>query len=209
MTKKAFIFDLDGTLFDTSVDLAHAVNKMRSHFGLPMLPLETIISYIGDGALKLTERSLQDCDVSPLDAVTVFLAYYEDNICQATDFYPGMKEFITALNVQNIPVGILTNKPQRATDKLLNHLGVADLFQFAYGPDVFGKKPDPTGLLHCVGELGADAEHVYMVGDHHTDMFAGNAAGVKTVFMHYGFGYIGESRADIELESAEELFKLL
>ena len=209
MSSKAFIFDLDGTLLNTSVDLAQGVNSMRVHFGLPELPIDTVISYIGDGALKLTERSLQDSDICAEEAVGVFLDSYEANVCNATDFYPGMKEFILKLNEINIPAGILTNKPQRATDKLVDQLGIRDLFKFTYGPDRFGKKPDPAGLKHGLEALNVKAENAFMVGDHHTDMFAGNAAGVKTVFVHYGFGIIGDSRADIEIQSAEELLKLL
>jgi phosphoglycolate phosphatase len=102
-----------------------------------------------------------------------------------------------------------TNKPQRATDKLIHALGVPHLFRFVCGPDRFGKKPDPTGLLSCLAVINVDPSDALMVGDHHTDMFAGNAAGVKTVFAHYGFGEIGSNRADVEIHSAHELFELL
>lgn len=209
MTQKAFIFDLDGTVLNTATDIAQGVNATRKHFDLPELPISTIISYIGDGALKLMARALQDSDIAAENALSVFLESYEANICNTTDFYPGMKEFITELNNRNIQAGILTNKPQRATDKLIDHLGIRDLFAFTHGPDLFGKKPDPTGLQHCIDTLQVKAENAYMVGDHHTDMFAGNALGVTTVFVHYGFGVIGESRADIEIKSATELFNLI
>jgi len=209
MSIKAFIFDLDGTLLDTSVDLARGVNSMRNHYGLSELPIGTVVSYLGDGALKLVERSLQDTDLSAEAAVSIFLDCYENDICAETDFYPGMREFITALNERNIPTGILTNKPQRATDKLTDFLGISEMFDFIYGPDNFGKKPDPNGLIQCLEEIGVSNEDAVMVGDHHTDMYAGNAAGVKTIFVRYGFGYIGGSRADVEIDCAKELFKFL
>lgn len=209
MSDKAFIFDLDGTLLDTSVDLASAVNQMRLHYGLPELPIDTVVSYIGDGALKLTERALQGSGIPASEAVQVFLARYEADVCQATDFYPDMKRFVETLKQRHIPLGILTNKPQRATDKLVACLGIGHLFDFVYGPDLFGKKPDPTGLRHCLSQMQVAPEAAYMIGDHHTDLYAGNATGVTTVFAHYGFGEIGGARADIEIRAASELFDLL
>ena len=209
MAVKAFIFDLDGTLLDTSVDLACGINKMRQFYGLSELPVETVISYLGDGALQLTERSLKDSDISPEKAVSVFLDYYEENICVATDFYPGMREFISELNKRGISAGILTNKPQHPTDKLIEALGIGHMFDFIYGPDLFGKKPDPNGLIQCLKEINVDASEAFMVGDHHTDLFAANDAGVENIFVHYGFGRIGDSRADNEITTADELFKFL
>jgi phosphoglycolate phosphatase len=206
---KAFIFDLDGTLLDTSVDIAQGVNRMRAHFGLKALPIDKVISYIGDGAMKLTERSLQDSTIAPEEAIEVFLKCYEADICSATDFYPGMKEFILTLKERGIPTGILTNKPQRLTDKLIGELDISHFFHFVTGPDDVGKKPNPNGLIQSIKTLNVSPEDAFMVGDHHTDMYAGNAAGVTTVFVHYGYGIIGESRADVEIQSADELFKLL
>ena len=209
MPTKAFIFDLDGTLLDTSADLARAVNKMREYYDLTPLPIATVISYLGDGALPLTERSLRGSTIGPKEAVSIFLDFYEKDICVKTDFYPGMKEFILELNDRNITAGILTNKPQKPTDKLIDALQIRHMFKFIYGPDVFGKKPDPNGLIQCLKEINVKSDEAIMVGDHHTDLYAANNAGVENIFVHYGFGRIGDSRADNEIHKANELFKFL
>lgn len=209
MKFKAYLFDLDGTVLDTSYDLANAVNNMRTHYQLSALPVPEILSYLGDGAIQLVERSLSNTSTNIKEALKIFLDFYEDGICIKTDFYPGVKEFLIELKKQGIPAGILTNKPQAMTDKLIDVLGIADLFQFAYGPDILGKKPDPNGLLHCLKELKVDAHEAVMVGDHHTDMLAGNAAGTKTIFVTFGFGHKAESQVDYEIDCGTELFKFL
>jgi phosphoglycolate phosphatase len=209
MKFKAYLFDLDGTILDTSYDLANAVNNMRRHYKLADLPVPEILSYLGDGATQLVERSLDKTSTNTEEALKVFLDFYEEGICLKTDFYPGLKEFLVELKKQGIPAGILTNKPQVMTDKLIDALGISDLFQFAYGPDVLGKKPDPNGLLHCLKELNVKATDAVMVGDHHTDMLAGNAAGTKTIFVKFGFGHKAESQVDYEIDCGTELFKFL
>jgi phosphoglycolate phosphatase len=209
MNFKAYIFDLDGTVLNTATDLANAVNKMRQSFELDSLPVKEVLSYLGDGAQKLVARSLKDTDINLQDALTVFLDCYEKGICIETDFYPGLREFLEELKRQGIPAGILTNKPQLMTDKLVEALNIADLFKFTYGPDQFGKKPDPNGLIECLKILKTDPQDAVMVGDHHTDMYAANAAGVKNIFVSYGFGNKGESSVDYEIDKGEELFKFL
>jgi phosphoglycolate phosphatase len=209
MNFKAYIFDLDGTVLNTANDLANAVNKMRQSYQLEDLPVKEVLSYLGDGAQKLVERSLQNTGINIQDALTVFLDCYEQGICIETDFYPGLREFLEELKKKDIPAGILTNKPQLMTDKLVEALDIADLFKFTYGPDQFGKKPDPNGLLKCLEILNTDAKDAVMVGDHHTDMYAANAAGVTNIFVSYGFGSKGESRVDYEIDKGEELFKFL
>lgn len=182
---------------------------MRSHYQLPALPVPEILSYLGDGATQLVERSLTNTSTDSVEALKIFLDLYEEGICIKTDFYPGIKEFLIELKQRGIPAGILTNKPQAMTDKLIDVLDISDLFQFAYGPDVLGKKPDPNGLLHCLKELKVEAHDAVMVGDHHTDMLAGNAAGTKTIFVKFGFGHKANSQVDYEIDCGTELFKFL
>ena len=209
MKYKAYIFDFDGTLVNSSLDLANAVNELRKHYSLETLELQTILSYIGDGALKLVERSFKDTGIDPKKALQLFLDFYEEGIYKETDFYPHVEDFLKELKIRNVPALILTNKPQKMTDILLQNMGAEHYFQYAFGPDEFGKKPDPTGLLKCLELLNMSPEEVLMIGDHHTDIFAANKSGVDSVFLTYGFGRIGESKPDYVFESFEELFKFL
>lgn len=168
MKYKAFIFDLDGTLVNSSLDLANAVNELREHYKLEKLDLETILSYIGNGALKLVERSFKDTDIEPKEALKLFLDYYEEGIYNETDFYPNVEDFLKELKSKKIPAVILTNKPQKMTDILIEKMEANHFFQYIYGPDQFGKKPDPSGLKKCLDLLGVEPSEALMVGDHHT-----------------------------------------
>ena len=209
MKFKAYIFDFDGTLVNSAPDLANAVNAMRSHYSLSPLDRETIISYIGNGALKLVQRSLNETEIDCDVALEVFLDCYKRDICNETCFYPGVIKFLDELLAREIPAGILTNKPQEMTDILLKKLSADHYFQFAFGPDEFGKKPDPTGLAECLKILNLKPEEVLMVGDHNTDIFAANALTVPSVYLSYGFGIIGDSKPDYVFDSFEELFRFL
>lgn len=209
MKYKAFIFDLDGTLVDSSLDLADAVNELRKHYKLPELALDTVLSYIGDGALKLVERSFKGTDIDPQKALTLFLDFYEEGIYNKTDFYPHVEDFLKELKSKDIPAVILTNKPQKMTDILISKMAAGHYFEYIFGPDEFGKKPDPAGLKKCIELLGKEAGDVLMVGDHHTDIFAANSLGVDSVFLSGGFGRTGESKPDYTFDSFKELFRFL
>lgn len=209
MKFKAYIFDFDGTLVNSAPDLAYAVNELRKHFGLSELDRKTIISYIGNGALKLVERSFQDTEIDPKKALELFLGFYEEGIYNETDFYPGVKNFLEELKFRNIPALILTNKPQKMTDILLKKMDAEHYFQYAIGPEPYGKKPHPAGLKKCLELLKLKPSEALMVGDHHTDIFAANACGVESVFFSYGFGEIGGSKPDYIFDSFEELSKFL
>lgn len=209
MKFKGYIFDFDGTLVNSAPDLANAVNELRQHYGLSVLDRETIISYIGNGALKLVERSFQETSIDPKEALKYFLDFYEEGIYNETCFYPGVEDFLKELQKRNIPAIILTNKPQKMTDILLDKMSVAHYFKYAFGPDLYGKKPDPAGLKKCLELLDLKPNEALMVGDHHTDIFAANACDVESVFLSYGFGEIGDSKPDYVFDSFQELSRFL
>ena len=186
MKYKAFIFDLDGTLVDSGPDLANSVNLMRKHYKLAALPIPQIVTYIGNGAAKLVERSLKDTDLCPKDGLKVFLKLYEKNICIKTKFFDGVENFLKELQERNIPAVVLTNKPQAMTDKLMKEMNSAHYFEYIYGPEKFGAKPDPTGLIECIKLLKLNPEDVMMVGDHTTDLNAATGAGTQSIFCHFG-----------------------
>ena len=209
MKYKAFIFDLDGTLVNSSLDLANAVNELRIHYKLQELDLKTILSYIGNGASKLVERSFKGTEVDPKKALQLFLNFYEEGIYNETDFYPHVEDFLKELKERQIPAIILTNKPQKMTDILIEKMNAAHYFKYIFGPDKYGKKPDPSGLKKCLELLDLTAKDVLMVGDHHTDIFAANESGVDSVYLTYGFGTTGESKPDYSFDSFKELFRFL
>lgn len=190
---KLVIFDLDGTLIDSELDLAASVNAMLRHHGRKELPLAVIDSYIGDGAPTLIRRALGDPSDREFlqDALNYFLAYYRDHKMDNTRSYEGMKEVLQkSANLDGTPrkLAVLTNKPVRASQHILAGLGLADHFMQVYGGNSFDtKKPDPFGANQLMTEAGAPPEETIMVGDSAVDILTARNAGMWSVGVTYGF----------------------
>ena len=138
MKYELIVFDLDGTLADTRGDLANAVNVMRRHFDLDKLSLETIVSYVGDGATKLVERSLADTEIALADGLAVMLEAYRQDICVDTVVYPGCLDFLEALKEQGTKLAVLTNKPLEMTLEIVKLLKIDHLFNPIISPEKAG-----------------------------------------------------------------------
>ncbi len=185
MTKKFFVFDLDGTLFNTLPDLAPAVNVALNTFGLPSLSIEKIQSFIGNGSLNLIRRSLGDAPV-PLEKVHLaFFNYYKEHCTERTTLYPGVTEFLK----RDFRAALLTNKPILPTRRLLAHFGLLGRFDFVLGGDTAPeRKPSPTGILQILAQAQIDKKDAVMVGDDVPDLLAAQNAGIDSVLILGGFG---------------------
>jgi phosphoglycolate phosphatase len=206
MSFDTFLFDLDGTLIDSVADLTTAVNLMRSELDLAPLDLAAVRSHIGDGATMLVRRSLPEEAFSP-QRLQSFLAHYRSHLTNQTRIYPGIGEFLVQHQLDKM--GLITNKPFDLTLALLNELGLIAFFQaIICGDSGLPKKPDPAPVLQALRELQADPERAVLIGDHHTDLRAGRAAGVKTCFCSFGFGNDGGVDYDYLAETPEDLLRL-
>jgi len=203
----ALLFDLDGTLIDSAADLTTALNCLRKDFCLPPLPVAEVTGMVGDGAGKLVQRALpQDCQ--PSDSVSRFLAYYRQHLCEQTVPYPGIAGLLREF--ADYPKGVVTNKPIALTRELLDRLGLAPAFLCIIGGDsCVEKKPHPLPVLRALEFLNASAERTLMIGDHHTDLYAGRDAGCRTCFCSWGLGSKGEAQPDWEVANTEQLAALL
>jgi phosphoglycolate phosphatase len=184
------IFDLDGTLIDSRLDLVHATNNTRAHLGLGPIEPELIYSYVGDGAPVLVRRALgpdaTEHDVSK--ALGFFLEYYRHHALDYTTLYPGVRESLEGLHSAGQQLAILTNKPVRITHRILEGLGIAPLFFEAYGGNSFArKKPDPIGIDTLRAATKAESKNTWMVGDSHVDVRTARNAGVFAVGVTWGF----------------------
>jgi phosphoglycolate phosphatase len=187
---KLVIFDLDGTLIDSELDLAASVNAMLRHFGRKELPLQVIGTYIGDGAPMLIRRALGDpADREFLqDALNYFLAYYRDHKLDNTYPYMGIKPALQHIASAGRKLAVLTNKPVRASQGILAGLGLAECFFQVYGGNSFEtKKPDPLGANTLMLEVGAQPDETVMVGDSGVDILTARNAGLWSVGVTYGF----------------------
>jgi phosphoglycolate phosphatase len=184
------VFDLDGTLVDSSRDLASALNATLERLspGTPPLPLETVVAFVGEGARRLIERSLLRAGLDrPVEEVlATYLECYRDRLLDTTRLYPGIREALDALDGR--PLAVLTNKPGDMSRTILEGLGVAQRFAGIWGAgDVPQRKPDPGGLLRILEDLHRTPAETWMVGDSATDVGAGRAAGVRVAGVTWGF----------------------
>jgi len=204
MEKQLLIFDLDGTLVDSSADLTTGINLMRAHYGLPPLERQTVTGYIGDGIRKLVERSLQGADVDVDEALALDKKFYAEHMLDETRLYPGVEAGLKKLSGHALAV--LSNKPGDPTRAILKHLGVEGLFfRMLGGGDLPNLKPAPDGIEALIEESGISEENTWMIGDHHTDLEVAHNAGVKSGFVTYGIGHPGEFSADQTWNGFEEL----
>jgi phosphoglycolate phosphatase len=185
-----FIFDLDGTLIDSKLDLAHAVNATRAHLDLPPLEHELIFSYVGNGAPVLIRRVLGPEASEELvnQALEYFLAYYREHMLDYTVLYPGVRETLEKLDNGERRLAVLTNKPVRISAAILDGLNVGQHFFRVYGGNSFEqKKPDPIGIETLLREAGARKERTLMVGDSAVDIQTARNAGIPCCGVTYGF----------------------
>ncbi len=187
---KLLIFDLDGTLVDSKLDLMHAVNAALAHLNFPPLSLNVIASYVGNGAPVLMRRALgPGANQKQLQqALDFFLAYYREHMLDYTTLYPGVTETLDLLLADQIRMAILTNKPVRMSKAIIEGLGLSRHFFQIYGGNSFErKKPDPAGIERLLSEAHLDAVDAMMVGDSAVDVQTARNAGIKACGVTYGF----------------------
>ena len=182
------VFDLDGTLVDSRHDLAAAANAARAALGLPMWPVESVVRCIGEGAQNLIKGVTPEATPEQRDvAMAAFKAHYAAHCCDATPVYDGVVELIDRLTAVGWRLAVLTNKPDGFSRTILAHHGLAQRFLAITGGDRF-RKPDPRGLNELITAAETTPAQAWMIGDHHTDIQVGRAAGCRTLFAAWGFG---------------------
>ena len=193
--KSLIVFDLDGTLFNALGDLAVAVNYALRHFGLPEHDEQRVRTFIGNGSMKLIERSMGTAALPENVARTgltvemvhkVYSDFYWEHCTERTLPNPCIVDF---LNNTKARVAMLTNKPLRPTEKILDHFRLRDRFDFILcGDTTPERKPSPAGLLKIIEMAGVSCEEAVMVGDDQPDILAARNAGVDCLTLLCGFG---------------------
>ena len=216
---KLVIFDLDGTLIDSRLDLVHSVNAALRHIGRPELPDEVIASYVGDGAPILIQRALGGEVVDEAlvrKGLEFFLTYYREHKLDHTTVYAGIADALAAIqhsqNGRSQPLArkmaVLSNKPVNPSRAIVEALGLGPFFTHIYGGNSFAtKKPDPEGARKLLEEIGVRPEQAAIIGDSHVDIRTGRNAGLWTVGVTYGFAphTLGECPPDVLVDSPQEL----
>lgn len=217
---RLWVFDLDGTLIDSRYDLVAAVNATLAHLKLPELPEDVIVSYVGDGAEDLIRRSLETAGMPGPEirngfagTMRWFLDYYGEHCLDRTVPYPGALELLDALAVRGLPLAVLTNKPEKPTLTILEHLGLRSLFRAVIpGDGPLGKKPDPAGLAYILKDVNALPQESVLVGDSLQDLQTARAAGTSFLAFLGGLGDAGAISAaapDISVNAHSEILAML
>ncbi|MDE1161688.1 MAG: HAD hydrolase-like protein [Acidobacteriaceae bacterium] len=222
---RLLVFDLDGTLIDSSLDLCNSINATLASVGKPALPNATIASYIGDGAAMLVRRALGDpgdadssdpaADKYFRDAFSFFLRYYRQHKLDNTYVYPGVLDSLQAIrsNHPEILMAVLTNKPVGPSRAICDALGLSPFFFQNYGGDSFPtKKPDPTGLLAILNEASQltgqpiPATDLVMVGDSDVDVLTARNIGARSLGCSYGLAphALAAAEPDLTVDSATD-----
>ncbi len=184
------IFDLDGTLIDSKLDLAQAANATRTHMGMPPIERDLVYSYVGNGAPVLIRRVLgaEAGEAQVQEGLEFFLEFYRDHMLDFTKLYPGVREALDRLRGAGVSMAVLTNKPVRISRAILDGLGVGGYFRQVYGGNSFDfKKPHPIGVETLMAECGAARERTMMVGDSSVDIQTARNARVQSCGVTYGF----------------------
>ncbi len=208
---RAFLFDLDGTLIDSKLDLVNSVNAMLRQMGRAELPTELVATFIGHGAQQLIASALGPGadDDQRRNGLSLFMTHYQEHKLDASRPYTGVVEALDSL--AGFPMSVLTNKPSAMSIEILQGLGLAKYFRSIYGGDSFDKKkPDPGGALTILEELTVPPAQAAMIGDSEVDVQTACNAGMFAVAVNYGFGVHDRTAhpADLYIDSLRDLVRL-
>lgn len=215
LNKKAILFDLDGTLINSSPDLALAINHMLTKLGRETFSTDTIHYWVGNGAEMLVKRALSgQREVDPAldqhlvqEALPIFFESYSQNLVRDTYPYPHVPSTLQALRQHGYRLAIVTNKPYRFVQPILQALELDSYFEYHLGGDsLLEKKPNPLPLLHMCQELGIEVKESVMVGDSRNDILAAKACEMQSIGLTYGYNY-GEDIATYHPEMVVDHFE--
>jgi len=216
MSKKAILFDLDGTLLDTLRDLADSGNEVLAARGFPSHPVDAYRTFIGNGMMNLVRDIFPDGHRPDegQETAQVLVEYreaYGRNWKNTTRPYEGINELLDTLTEQQTPIGILSNKAHDFTEKCVDaFLGNWNWDVVLGAREGIPKKPDPAGAIEAAERLGVTAADCWFVGDSDVDMFTAVNAGMHAIGVSWGFRSVEELRAagaEIVIQNPAELLK--
>lgn len=212
---KALIFDLDGTIADTLPAICEALNTTLHRFGYPTHDIETVRTFIGNGARKLVTRALPEAARTDDIITQVYANYdtaYTETFLHTTEPYPGMRDTVALLRRQGCCIGVLSNKQDHLTRPLTHQL-LPGLVDVVYGQRPgFPTKPDPTVPLQVAAELGASPAETAFIGDSDVDILTAAASGFTPVGVTWGYRpaeLLRRTGARLIAETPEDLIRLL
>ncbi len=211
MSIKLIIFDLDGTLIDSSIDIANAINYAVGPYGVPPLTVQEVISLVGEGISSLMGKLIVKGGIgAETDSlVQRFLIHYSAHLTDNTIEYPGVRDLLAQLGAYR--KAVISNKRESLSVKILERLGLSEYMDVIVGSDtVKERKPSPLPVCHVLSELGIAPDEAVIVGDSNYDIEAGKSAGIRTVAVTYGYRPVALLQdADFIINSMPELTDVL
>ncbi len=203
------IFDLDGTLIDSRQDIAHCVNWTLHDMGLPAIDHDVIYSYVGHGVRTLMEGAVKEAhgDDGYEQAMRLFDKHYSAHLLDHTQLFPGMADVLETYREKSL--AIITNKPQKYTDPIIEGLGLGSYFGAVLGREACERpKPHPDPIYKVMATQPADKSRTVIIGDTEVDVVAGKNAGIMTCGVLFGFGnaqLVREAEPDFLIQEVKEL----
>lgn len=215
--KKAFIFDLDGTIVDSLSSIADCANDCIEEVGLPRQPLVDYRYFAGDGQYELIKRALRAAGDEELvhyeQAMSRYIEQFKERCFVGCKPYDGMEETLWKLKEKGFLLMVLSNKAHANTLRVVKEIYGEELFDHVQGQqESVPKKPDPAGVFMILNQYGLKPEECFYVGDTSVDMKTGNAAGVDTIGVTWGFRdreELEEYQANYIVNRPEELLNLI
>ena len=214
---KACIFDLDGTLTDTLESLSYSVNATLREMGLGQITDEQCKAFVGNGARRLLGKSIQAAG-DPKgerieEAMEIYGRIFKTYCTYHVAPYDGIVEMLKRLKQDGVQLAVLSNKPHLQTKSVIETYFEADTFSCVQGQkDSIPRKPDPAAVFMIMDELQVSKEECVYIGDSEVDMRTGNAAGVHTIGVTWGFRseqVLRESNATYIVENASQINQIV
>jgi phosphoglycolate phosphatase len=216
---KMVMIDLDGTLIHTAPDLADCANRMLADLGRAPHPVETVLTWIGNGVPRLVKRALTgemwaEPEAELFErALTLFQQHYAAHVSDLSRPYAGVVEGLESARAAGFRLACITNKAEAFTRPLLRNLDLERYFELVLSGDSLPKqKPDPLPLQHACRHFGITPDHGVLVGDSSNDVEAARAAGMPVICVSYGYNHghdIREARPDAVVDSLPEVLQYL
>jgi len=210
---KMVMIDLDGTLIHTAPDLAACANRMLADLGRAPAPVETVMTWIGNGVPRLVKRALTGQMMAEPEtalfekALAIFQQQYLAHVSDLSRPFPGVVVGLTRLKARGFHLACITNKAEAFTLPLLHNLDLYKYFELVLSGDSLPKqKPDPLPLLHACQHFGITPDHGMLIGDSSNDVEAARAAGMPVICVPYGYNHghdIRDSHPDAVIDSLE------
>lgn len=212
--RRTLVFDLDGTLLNTLLDLANSTNHALQESGMPQRTLDEVRRFVGNGVHRLMERAIPEGEANPRFEVcyACFRKYYAKHCLDLTQPYPGIEEMLSALHQNGYRLAIVSNKFDLAVKELNRHF-FPNYIPVAIGErDGVRRKPAPDTVLTALSELGSKVSDAIYVGDSEVDLETAVNAKVPCISVAWGFkgfDFLMQHGARVIVDEPSEILTLL